>query len=81
MKISLKKFLLMVKTSLKKFFNDGEDIFEEVLMTVKTSLKKFLMMVKILLYLKLFSDKIFGLKGFVEIKQRSYLVIKAKEVK
>ena len=55
--------MMMVKTSLKKFS-----------MIVKTSLKKFLMMVKTI-FLKLSSDKISGLKRFVEKKERSFLVI------
>ena len=45
-----------------------------------TSLKKFLMIVKTFLRI-LSSDKISGLKRFVEKKERSYLVIKAKDVK
>ena len=48
-------------------------------MMVKTSLKKFLVIVKTFLYEKLSSDKIFVLKRFLEIKERSYLMIKAKE--
>ena len=45
-----------------------------------TSLKKFLMIVKTF-FKKLSSDEISGLKRFVEKKERSYLVIKSKEVK
>ena len=39
------------------------------------------MMVKTFFNLNLSSDKIFALKRFVEIKERSYLVIKVKEVR
>ena len=63
-----------------EFFDDVKTSLKMFLMMVKTSLKKFFMMVKTL-FKKLSSDKISGLKCFVEKKERRYLVIKVKEVK
>ena len=55
---------------MKKVFNDTEDIFEEVFDDGED-----------IFVLKLFSEQIFVSKRFVEIKERSLLVIKVKEVK